>query len=40
MYGFRITQPKKKIIIFFFCALVFTPVPGVIWSADSENDIG
>jgi len=24
---------------FFLGALVFRPVPGVIWGADSENDI-
>jgi len=32
------TQPNKKKI--FLGALVFRPVPGVIWGADSENDIG
>jgi hypothetical protein len=30
------TAQKKN----FFFALVFTPLPGVIWGADSENDIG
>ena len=31
-------QQKKK--FFPLGALVFRPVPGVIWGADSENDIG
>jgi hypothetical protein len=33
-----IIQLKK--IFFSLGALVFRPVPGVIWGADSENDIG
>jgi hypothetical protein len=33
-------QQKEKQTKKFFCALVFTPVSGVIWAADSENDIG
>jgi hypothetical protein len=37
MHAF-ITQPNKKNI--FHGALVFRPVPGVIWAADSENYIG
>jgi hypothetical protein len=32
-----ITQPNKKNVL---GALVFRPVPGVIWAADSENYIG
>jgi hypothetical protein len=33
-----ITQGNKK--IFFFCALNFRPVSGVIWGADSGKCIG
>jgi hypothetical protein len=33
-----ITQGNKK--IFFLGALVFRPVPGVIWGADSEKCTG
>jgi hypothetical protein len=32
------TAQQKK--MFFLGALVFRPVPGVIWGADSENCIG